>query len=160
MAAVRARDDHGWEPVEKRTPLDALIATESADVSREEMQIKLEAFHELLAYFFQRGPHPAHVMQLVYAVAKALRPDLIAHMTVRDLAKMFADTPAAWSWRIEQCVSKLIAKAGMRGVRLPFQKTDSARASYRAAQQGNTNRAVKRRPRAPLPHITSADNCE
>lgn len=158
VAAVKARSDHGWVPVEKRTPLDELLAREEGE-SPEEAQVRMEAFHKLLEYFFQKGPHPAQAMQLLYAVAKALRPDLILHMTVRDLGRIFGDTPAAWSWRIEQCISKFIGRAGMRGVRLPCQKSEAARESYRAAQRGNKNRAglPKARSRKSLPVAPSTD---
>lgn len=191
-AAVRARGQHGWEPIEKHTPFDALL---EAEVSAEavgrilascsalkgeafdqvksaltellteepeaDARIRQEAFHRLLGFIFQRGPHPSHVLQRTFSLAKSFVPELLVHMNMRDLAKICDDTPAAWSWRIEQAISKRIGAAGMRGTRLSFQKNEESRQSFSAAQKGNKNRKAKPgRARLPLPVIPSADSIE
>lgn len=133
----------GFEAVDTVTPVDAI---EPEEDSTDQQKVRDEAFRKLLGYFFEDGPHPGVVMRRVYATAWALAPEMIGHMSQRDLAKLFDETPAAVSWRVKKMFDGYLAAAGMRG-RLAGQKSDSARASYSRAQRGNKNRKCGKRRR-------------
>lgn len=144
LRSVWSREQaHGREPVYMRTPLDELVSMESSD-SGDEHIIRLEAFRRLLEFFFSDGPHPGYVVRRVFAVTKALRPQLILNMSLEEIGLMLGETKAAGSWRIKQLVNRPIA-AGGHGSQLPWQKSHSACAKYAARAQGNSNRSKKKK---------------
>lgn len=135
---------------DNRTPLSDLLQREdgelSKDVFTQDPAVMQEAFSRLLNYFFADGPHPGCVLRRVFAVAWALRPSLITHMRQTDIALMFGETKAAMSWRINQIFTGYLKAAGMRGTRVPGQKSQASISNYSAAQMGNQNRAKTKRP--------------
>lgn len=137
-----AFNKHGHGGVETYTPLSALIDGEEGD-SADEAAIRRETLEKMLEYFFADGPAPHRVMKRLYALVKAIRSDLILHMSCEEIGKLFGETRAAVSWRVQQCFNKLIERNGGVG-KAPFQKSDGAREAYAAAQKGNTNRRGKK----------------
>lgn len=123
---------------ERRTGID-IEGLEDEDSTEEEKAIRDEVFNRMLDFVFQDGPHPGVVMRRLYGLAWAFRRDLIGEMSQRDLAKLFAETPAAMNWRINRMFTDYLKSAGMRG-RLAGQKTLDAVASYARAAKGNQNR--------------------
>lgn len=145
----------GVMPQGELDPAAALLERES-DALRDDgravdretlMLIRKECFYDLLEFLFLDGPHPSTVTKRVYSVAKAFRSDLILHMSVRDLAKLTNESHGAWSWRVKQVVGEYVKARTGDDVRLPWQKSDEARAKYAAAQQGNRNRRTSTKGR-------------
>jgi hypothetical protein len=125
------------EGVDLRTPDEDLMAAEDfRDALREEFGgERVETFHRLMNFFFgggSRRAHPCEVLRRLYAVAYALRPDLILHMGDRDIGMMFGETPAAVSWRMHRIFD---GKLHVRSA-----KREESRGSYREASMGNNNR--------------------
>lgn len=145
-ARAAGRDGAPWEGVDTRTPLSELVARES--VGREtddESVVRVETLQRLLGFLFEEGPHPGRTMRRLYAVAWALRRDLLMSMTQTELAQMFAETRAAQSWRIKRIFSGTVERSGCRGRRVPGQRGEDACAAYAARARGNHNRKGKDR---------------
>lgn len=139
LTTAAERKGSFYEPATEETPASALIMAEEAD-DEEVSEIRREALARMLDFFFQSGAHPAAVMKNVYALTKILRPELILDMRCEDLAKLFGNTKAAWSWRLKQIFSATLKKAGAKGTSAGFQKSPAASDAYARAQRGNHNR--------------------
>ncbi len=120
------------------------IIKESLDKNWDE---RLKAIRGLLDYIFADGPHPLAVIRRVYGITKAVRPQCIVNMSLADLAVLSddgrgrsSDGRATQSARIKRIFEQPIKKAGMRGCKASFQKTDSACRNYSASAEGNKNR--------------------
>lgn len=146
LRAAAERMGYKFEPPDTGTPASALMAREEFTEDPDEWQIRVEAFNAILGFFFAKGPHPADVMVQVYAAAKTYRPELILNATCADLANIFGDTKAAWSWRCKN-FSRAVAKTGALGTSTGFQKAPSSSRVFAASQKGNTNRRGKRSSR-------------
>jgi hypothetical protein len=101
----------------------------------------------MLDYIFEDGPHPLCVYRRTTAVVKAIRPRLTLDMSCAQLAVLCndgqgrtSDGRATVSARIKRVFEEPISKAGMRGCKASFQKTESAGEAYSAAARGNQNR--------------------
>ena len=130
----------GFQAHHGHTPLDDLIEKEEG-VNPTNEEVRQEAFHKLLNYFFADGAHPLDVVRRVYATVKALRPDLIGDMSLEDLAVLSGDGGrATTSARIRRIYNKLIEDHDGGKVSAWFQKSESTVEKYRQAQQGNSNR--------------------
>lgn len=134
LAAVRGYVHEATAP---RTPLDELLAAEEGEVEQEE---RSEVLVAMLCFLAADGPHPGAIVRRFYALAKALRPELIGHMSVEEIGLMMGETPAAVSWRIKRIFSDYQRERGVKGFKAVFQKSDSAREAYARAQRGNNNR--------------------
>lgn len=160
LDAVIAKNAHrvagGCDAHRVHTPMDALIAsevesgldTEGVRECDDAMINRQEIFRTLLNYFFADGINPLDVIRRVYAVAKAVAPDLIADMSLEDLAVLCADggraTPSA---RIKRVYNRYIEERG-GGVRhAHFQKSPTTVKKYAKAQAGNNNRKKNQRKR-------------
>lgn len=120
---------------------------------------RLWAFRGLLDYFFADGPHPLQVIRRVYAVAKAIRPQVILNMSLADLAVLCGDgergarvdTPAGpgqrktdgratQSARMKRLIEAPIKKLGMKGFKSSYEKDESAVEAYSESAKDNKNR--------------------
>lgn len=135
------------ELVEARTPLSELIESEDGEDDDDRHRRDLGM---IMAYFFADGPHPAQVVRRVFAVARAVRPELIGHLNGTQLALMFGETRAAQSWRVKKVFNRTIEQArnvhvrtigSAKASRARFQKRKGTCVKYAAAQVGNHNRA-------------------
>lgn len=140
LAQVYWKKGFRQEAVTTRTPLaDLLAKEEAADVQEE----RRETLGVLLRYFFADGPHPGAVVRRLFAVAKAVAPELIVDMTVEELGLMFGETKAAQSWRIKKIFSNYQRDRGVKGFKAAFQKSEHSTAAFSRAQRGNHNRRKK-----------------
>lgn len=136
----------GREPVYTRTPIDEMISREDGEAI-DAYLMRVEAMRDLMRYFFAEGPHPAAVLKRVFAVAKAIFPDLVLNMSCEEVGMLFGETKAAVSYRIKLLVNRPIAALFGHSVQLPWQKSSSACAKYRSQAMGNTNRRnTKKKP--------------
>jgi hypothetical protein len=140
----------GYEAVEHRTPLSELLAAE--DETEDERELRREGFRRALIYLFGDGPHPAAVCKRAFALAKAIDPELIAHMSLQDIGMMLGETRAAQSWRIKKIFSRKLtnSRSHERTTRTNvtqanFQKRKGASLIYAARAKGNHNRTKKKR---------------
>lgn len=100
----------------------------------------------LMKQLMCEGPHPQKLMKHIFTVGRALNMEPFNQFTMEEAAMLCGELKATHSYRLK-LLSKLIGAVGMKGVRLPGQKSSAATAKYSAAQKGNKNRAnsVKRR---------------
>lgn len=121
-----------------RTPLEELMGKEDGRDGTEEMnETRLRVFRGILEFIFQDGAEPLKVLRFVFALAKAVRPELIADMSLADISIICADGgKATVSARIKRIYNGTLAKAGVQACAAPFQK----RGNYAAGQKGNSNR--------------------
>lgn len=145
LARKALQHGYAFEGATVRTPLDELLAKDEPEDAQCERRETLQALNR---FFVADGPSPGAVVRRVFAVLRAVNPELIAHMTVRELALMFDETPAAQSWRIKKIFSDYLRERGVKGFKAPFQKSEAARAAYSRAQQGNRNRSGRIRTAA------------
>lgn len=100
----------------------------------------------LIALIVSEGESWRLMVAVAYGIAKIFHPDLIAGMSLHDIAILSGDsgraTPCA---RIQRIYSRRLAAAGARACLAPYQKSAAAASTYSAAQMGNTNRAAKLR---------------
>lgn len=94
-----------------------------------------------------RPGEPWFAMRRVYALAKSFAPEVLEGMSLEAMGEVFGEkgekaARARWSARIRVIVSDRVEQAG--GVaHLKFQKSQSTRRKYAAAQMGNQNRKGK-----------------
>lgn len=128
------------------TPLDALLANESADdedLAAARNEGRNEAMGKLLEYFFSEGPEPLALLRRMYAVAKAVRPHLLADMSLEDIALLSGDGGRATvSARIGRVYNLFIEQRGGGKVKAAFQKSATACGKYSEVQKGNKNRKI------------------
>jgi|GEM_PF-1624487 len=108
---------------------------------------RLRGMIQMLDYFFEDGPHPIAVYRRVAGVTKAIRPKLLLKMSAAQIAVLCddgkgrtCDGRATVVARIKRLFNDPIKKAGMRGFKAPFQKTEDAGRAYSHSGQGNQNR--------------------
>ncbi len=129
---------------EARTPLEDLFRLEDGD---EEIEVRREerllTFRLVMGYIFEAGPEPLSVLRRIFAITKAVRPELIGDMSLEDISVICADgSKATVSARIERIYNKPVAETGAKGVTAAFQKRSGA---YAEAQLGNKNRRKGKR---------------
>lgn len=107
--------------------------------------VQLETVQGLLEFFFREGSAPETVVPRVFMVAKAYFEPLVLRMSLQQLARMFGQTRAAWSWRGKKKLNGFMAARGVSSVKAPYQKSDAVCVKYAAAATGNRNRATGRR---------------
>jgi hypothetical protein len=93
----------------------------------------------VVRWFFREGERLDRAVKAVWALALAMRPELLPKQTCQGVADVFCETRAAVSARVKRVYSKPIEEQGGCG-HAYFQKSAGAVASYRAAQRGNQNR--------------------
>lgn len=85
------------------------------------------------------GCTPMDTYRQLAAIGRGLHRAPFHKMTMHEIAMMEGQSPAAHSWRAG-LMSGRIKLAGMKGSRLPGQKSEAARASYKVCRKGNKNR--------------------
>jgi len=91
----------------------------------------------VLDYFMRHGREPLQVLRTVFAIAKAIRPELIGDMSMDDIAIACGDGgKATVSARIQRVYNVPVAGAGRAEARASCQKAGN----YSAPQKGNRNR--------------------
>ena len=98
----------------------------------------------LIALLLSEGRKWRILVAVSYCLAKALRPHLLAGMSLHDIAILSGDsgraTPAE---RIKRLYNRRLAAAGYKACFVHFQKSAGACARYSSAQVGNSNRSAK-----------------
>jgi hypothetical protein len=135
-----------YKSVVEDMPFDEMLSRESDGVDGEigeyEMAQRRAAIKGLFRYLLAEGNHPLKLMKRLYAVGVGLCIDEFSGMTNEERGMMFGESKAAVSWRIK-FLSGLIRRSGMRGVKLPGQKSPESAAVYAQVQKGNSNRRKK-----------------
>jgi len=123
-----------------RTPLEELLDGEDGgghDAAALRAETRLDTFRGMLEFIFQSGPDPLLVLRHVFALTKAVRPELLGDMSLEDISIICADGGRATvSARIKRIYNGTLSKAGMADVRAPFQKSGN----FSEPQKGNKNR--------------------
>lgn len=126
-----------------RTPLEELMRVEGG-IDEEEAEVRwderLKTFRVVLEFVFQSGPEPLQVLRHIFAITKAVRPELIGDMSLEDISIICADGGRATvSARIQRIYNGTLQKAGMKNARASFQKAGD----FSTPQKGNQNRKHK-----------------
>ena len=90
----------------------------------------------------RRGATLPQIMREYFACGRAFQDPFCCSLTMTEAGLMFSETKAAHSWRCK-VLSGEIKLAGMKGTRLPGQKSPESSESYRAVAMGNKNRSRK-----------------
>jgi hypothetical protein len=112
---------------------------------------------ELVKFISSEGNDWRRITSVAYCIAKALRPSLIAGMSLADIALLSGDEGgrATPQHRIKRLFNNRVEAAGFKGCHVHFQKSSAVIEKYRDAQIGNKNRRVgarrKKNPRSPKP---------
>ena len=120
------------------SPLDSLIRKEEGEPD-DHYCAGVAMLEDFLGWVFQNGPHPRGVMQRVYAVVRALRPDLLLTMSGAEIAVIFGETRAAESARL-MLLDKKMKAAGFKHTPFTSRKSETARQRMALAALGNQNR--------------------
>jgi hypothetical protein len=110
-----------------------------------------ETIVALIGFMVSEGKSWRTVTSVAYCIAKALRPAVLAGMSLHDIAILSGDeggraTPCN---RTKRLVSRRLAAAGAKATHVHFQKSPETVKKYSAAQMGNDNRAQKNPKRKP-----------
>lgn len=131
-----------------RTPLELLLQGEAGgyeDDDEMRADVRRQTFRGMLEFIFQSGPEPLQVLRHVFAMTKAVRPDLLGDMSLEDISIICADGGRATvSARIQRIYNGTLTKAGMKDARASFQKTGN----FSEPQKGNQNRAGRKKSKA------------
>lgn len=139
-------------PFERKlnVPFDQWLTAEEdgldGEVGDYEMRQRVMGARALLRHVKAAGLDMQSIMKQLFSAGRAVHDPFFSALTMTEAAQMFGETKAAHSWRCKVLSGK-IELYGMKGSRLPGQKTKGASESYRKAQQGNTNRRKKARRR-------------
>jgi hypothetical protein len=97
---------------------------------------------KLVEFLLSEGSSWRLVTSTAFCLAKALRPHLIASMSLEDIARLSGDMGgrATPSDRIKRLYTRRLEAAGAMGSFAHFQKSPSAVAKMSEAQKGNRNR--------------------
>lgn len=134
----------GAELVYTEMPYERMLRSED-DVADEDLDMdvwreRALGARALMKQLLCEGPHPQKLMKHLFTVGRALNIAPFAQFTMQEAAMLCGELKATHSYRLK-LLSRLIGEAGMKGVRLPGQKSSSATPKYSAAQKGNKNRA-------------------
>jgi hypothetical protein len=94
---------------------------------------------------YRPGPVSNILMQL-FAAGRALQDPFFSSLSFTESGLLFSQTKAAASFR-GRMISGILEEAGLKGTRLPGQKSPLSIARYAEVQKGNKNRARKVRQR-------------
>ncbi len=154
--------DGGWQPTEVGMPFDDLLRAEDDGISGgadgpgeyefTQRKIGVKVFWDFL---MARGSTPMDLFRQLAAIGRALHRAPFHAMTMHEISMMEGQSPAAHSYRCK-LMSGEIELSGMKGSRLPGQKSKAASESYKECRKGNKNRlggkkldAVKPVPKRP-----------
>lgn len=148
MARVYRRSGHDLSGLDHTTstPLDDLIRQEEGQ-PEDHYCAGNEMLGRFLEWVFQRGPNPPEVMKRIYAVAHALRPDLLLNMSGAEIAAIFDETRAAESARM-MLLNKKMKAAGFKHTSFVARKSETARRRMALSALGNQNRRKGRKKTA------------
>ncbi len=142
LARRALRRGYSQESITTETPLTELIQAEERTAVAGE---KGDVLKRMMQFFYADGQHPGAVLRRVFAVAKAIDPELLGHMNLEELGLMFGETKAAQSWRVKKIFSDYQKERGVKGFKANFQKSETACGAMSRAQRGNKNRSGKKR---------------
>lgn len=141
----------GYSPIVEEMPFDRLLQAEDDGISggeseagEYEMLQRHVGIKGLFRYILAEGHHPQKIMKRLYAAGSGFLIEPFCTMTQEERGLMLGETKAAVSHRMKS-ISGMIEREGMKGSRLPGQKSKASTANYSASQVGNTNRKKKRR---------------
>jgi hypothetical protein len=140
---TRFHNRTGWEPVDSRMPFAEMVERED-DGSEQpageyEFRQRMIGIRALFRFVKKTGVHPAEMLKWLAAAGRACNEEPFSTMTMGEAGQLFSETKAAHSWRCK-ILSKEIELTGLRGSKLPGQKSKEASASYRKIRKGNKNR--------------------
>jgi hypothetical protein len=146
-ALTRFFNRTNWEPVYSDLPFDEIIASEEDGEDgipgEYELRQRIAGVRAFFRFMTARGVHPAAMLKQLAAAGRACHVAPFHQMTMGELGQLFSETKAAHSWRCK-ILSRTIELSGMRGGKLPGQKSKQATESYREIRKGNTNRKPKK----------------
>jgi hypothetical protein len=119
--------------------LIARVEDGEAELGEYEIQQRIKGALLLVKFMARRSPHPWDVYRQFAAIARGMHISPWCEMTMEEVALMEGQSKAAHSFRCK-VISGEIELAGMRGSRMPGQKTKSASESYKKQRKGNNNR--------------------
>ena len=101
-----------------------------------------EMLVELVIFMASEGRDWRRVTAVAYCIAKALRPSLIAGMSLADIAILSGDAGgrATPQNRTKRIFNDRVAAAGFKACHVHFQKSAAVIEKYRHAALGNSNR--------------------
>ncbi|MEO5712589.1 MAG: hypothetical protein ABIT37_03800 [Luteolibacter sp.] len=107
-----------------------------------------ETLHALIRFMVSEGKSWRIVTAVAYCLAKGLRPNVLAGMSLHHIAILSGDKGRATpSNRGKRLISRRLSDAGAKATHMPYQKSPDAVKKYAAAQLGNKNRATKQKSR-------------
>lgn len=150
-AGLRSAHRRGLEAVDDAAPMpfDAMLRAEEdgieggeAGVGDYEMRQRVVGVRAFLRFVKGRGVTLPRIMKQLFAAGRAMGDPFFARLTMTESGLIFSETKAGHSFRCK-LLSGEIELAGMKGIKLPGQKSPESSAVYAAVQKGNSNRAKK-----------------
>lgn len=134
------------EMVSMVMPFDELLAAESdgldGELTEYEWRQRAVGARAVLAFIAGRGVHPVQLLKSLFVVGRGMHVEPFASLPMEDAAILCGEKKASHSARAK-LLSKLLEAAGMKGVRLPGQKSPLSSEAYAAAARRTCNRRKK-----------------
>lgn len=124
-----------------------------------EMRQRVIGVRAFLRFIKRRGVTMPQIMREIFASGRAVQDPFFSSLTMTEAGLMFSETKAAHSWRCG-VLSGAIQLEGMKGYRLPGQKTPEAKATYAASAKRTCNRAKKPSQRSFLRKLKTGENVQ
>lgn len=140
--------DPGLMPFQqlKVMPFDEALAAEddgeSGEITDYEMRQRVIGARAMFRLIKARGVAMTQMMKQLFAIGRAIHDPFFSSLTMTEAGLMFSETKAAHSWRVGVLSGK-IQLEGMKGYRLPGQKTPESKATYAATAKRTCNRAKR-----------------
>lgn len=109
----------------------------------------------IFTYITSQGHHPMKLLKMLLAAGRGLDVAPFNEFTMEESAMLCGEVKATHSARMV-LLSKLMEANGMKGVRLPGQKSPLARESYAASAKRTCNRRKKPKSRSRKPKTPTA----
>lgn len=140
--------DPGDMPFDRIMTFEKALETEDdgieggEGIGEYEMRQRIIGVRAFLRFIKRRGVTMPQIMREIFASGRAVQDSFFSSLTMTEAGLMFSETKAAHSWRVG-VLSGAIQLEGMKGYRLPGQKTPEAKATYAASAKRTCNRAKK-----------------
>lgn len=153
-ALRRFFDRTGWSPVDHAKPGDDILDKPflewladknladdgtGEDVGDYEVRQRIMGVRTFFAFVASKGIHPATMLKWLVCIGRGIHAEPFDQLTMHEAGELMGETPAAHSFRCK-VLSRQIELSGMKGSRLPGQKTKEATENYKKCRRGNKNR--------------------
>ena len=138
LAKAYRREGHTYSAALEPSGLDRLRLV---NVSAEEDELRTATLQRWFRYIWHGRSSLVDALKHFYTNTRGFAPELLLNMTGEELAIFFGQGRAAQCEREKLHINKRLERAGVKHIKLRFQKSAAACAKYADRAKGNHHRA-------------------